>query len=448
MRGEKADFLLFPPPPSTFFFSGGAGRGRRCLKFSLTAVKAPSHPQRKCFHVGWWVMSMRPRAESRRMWETEERERERVMRKRGRWEKRRRRREVVRRASRKPREVGGRKSEGRTAEAAGAPSGWISAAKRMSNKDGDREFNAAAEVKVNFPANRNTKKSSVSTKTCSFTTRFTVCLIKTQIQTDSSSWKHKSHTFGLKTFFFFFFHRKIKGPLLYTDRKTQNKSAQHRPRAHENQQNVKIHSHGRRIRCSFSRCSCFPRHVTSVRVPRSWPRAPRISHPGAFLIRCLKKSQDIQQDSIWLELSSCQPKLYPGVSCCCWRRRTPLCDCRKWRAVKRAQISAERSCSSLKRRRGVKFKFPPWMPKVFFKSSLLQCYITVCGKHRAAVKETQQRRLLQHEASASWIVHISIPYFFSSFAFRNKRTFYTSGNDLYLRLTVSKSHESTKTNRK
>lgn len=160
-----------------------------------------------------------------------------------------------------------------------------------------------------------------------------------------------------------------------------------------------------------------------------------------------KKSQDIQQDSIWLELSSCQPKLYPGVSCCCWRR-TPLCDCRKWRAVKRAQISAERSCSSLKRRRGVKFKFPPWMPKVFFKSSLLQCYITVCGKHRAAVKETQQRRLLQHEASASWIVHISIPYFFSSFAFRNKRTFYTSGNDLYLRLTVSKSHESTKTNRK
>lgn len=130
------------------------------------------------------------------------------------------------------------------------------------------------------------KKSSVSTKTCSFTTRFTVCLIKTQIQTDSSSWKHKSHMFGLKTFFF---HRKIKGPLLYTDRKTQNKSAQHRPRAHENQQNVKIHSHGRRIRCSFSRCSCFPRHVTSVRVPRSWPRAPRISHPGAFLIRCLKK---------------------------------------------------------------------------------------------------------------------------------------------------------------
>lgn len=197
----------------------------------------------------------------------------------------------------------------------------------------------------------------------------------------------------------------------------------------------------------FSRCSCFPRHVTSVRVPRSRPWAPRISHPGAFLIRCLKKSQDIQQDSIWLELSSCQPKLYPGVSCCCWRR-TPLCDCRKWRAVKRAQISAERSCSSLKRRRGVKFKFPPWMPKVFFKSSLLQCYITVCGKHRAAVKETQQRRLLQHEASASWIVHISIPYFFSSFAFRNKRTFYTSGNDLYLRLTVSKSHESTKTNRK
>lgn len=98
-----------------------------------------------------------------------------------------------------------------------------------------------------------------------------------------------------------------------------------------------------------------------------------------------KKSQDIQQDSIWLELSSCQPKLYPGVSCCCWRR-TPLCDCRKWRAVKRAQISAERSCSSLKRRRGVKFKFPPWMPKVFFKSSLLQCYITVCGKHRAAEK--------------------------------------------------------------
>lgn len=90
----------------------------------------------------------------------------------------------------------------------------------------------------------------------------------------------------------------------------------------------------------------------------------------------------------------------------------------------------------------------PWMPKVFFKSSLLQCYITVCGKHRAAVKETQQRRLLQHEASASWILHISIPYFFSSFAFRNKRTFYTSGNDLYLRLTVSKSHESTKTNRK
>lgn len=314
------------------------------------------------------------------------RERERVMRKRGRWEKRRRRREVVRRASRKPREVGGRKSEGSTAEAAGAPSGWISAAKRMSNKDGDREFNAAAEVKVNFPANRNTKKSSVSTKTCSFTTRFTVCLIKTQIQTDSSSWKHKSHMFGLKTFFFFFFHRKIKGPLLYTDRKTQNKSAQHRPRAHENQQNVKIHSHGRRIRCSFSRCSCFPRHVTSVRVPRSWPRAPRISHPGAFLIRCLKKSQDIQQDSIWLELSSCQPKLYPGVSCCCWRRRTPLCDCRKWRAVKRAQISAERSCSSLKRRHGVKFKFPPWMPKVFFKSSLLQCYITVCGKHRAAEK--------------------------------------------------------------
>lgn len=130
------------------------------------------------------------------------RERERVMRKRGRWEKRRRRREVVRRASRKPREVGGRKSEGSTAEAAGAPSGWISAAKRMSNKDGDREFNAAAEVKVNFPANRNTKKSSVSTKTCSFTTRFTVCLIKTQIQTDSSSWKHKSHMFGLKTFFF------------------------------------------------------------------------------------------------------------------------------------------------------------------------------------------------------------------------------------------------------
>lgn len=291
------------------------------------------------------------------------RERERVMRKRGRWEKRRRRREVVRRASRKPREVGGRKSEGSTAEAAGAPSGWISAAKRMSNKDGDREFNAAAEVKVNFPANRNTKKSSVSTKTCSFTTRFTVCLIKTQIQTDSSSWKHKSHMFGLKTFFFFF-HRKIKGPLLYTDRKTQNKSAQHRPRAHENQQNVKIHSHGRRIRCSFSRCSCFPRHVTSVRVPRSWPRAPRISHPDAFLIRCLKKSQDIQQDSIWLELSSCQPKLYPGVSCCCWRR-TPLCDCRKWRAVKRAQISAERSCSSLKRRRGVEFKFPRGCQKCF-----------------------------------------------------------------------------------
>lgn len=221
------------------------------------------------------------------------RERERVMRKRGRWEKRRRRRrEVVRRASRKPREVGGRKSEGSTAEAAGAPSGWISAAKRMSNKDGDREFNAAAEVKVNFPANGNKKKSSVSTKTCSFTTRFTVCLIKTQIQTDSSSWKHKSHMFGLKTLFFFF-HRKIKGPLLYTDRKTQNKSAQHRPRAHENQQNVKIHSHGRRIRCSFSRCSCFPRHVTSVRVPRSWPRAPRISHPGAFLIRCLKKKVEI-----------------------------------------------------------------------------------------------------------------------------------------------------------
>lgn len=136
------------------------------------------------------------------------------------------------------------------------------------------------------------KKSSVSTKTCSFTTRFTVCLIKTQIQTDSSSWKHKSHMFGLKTLFFFF-HRKIKGPLLYTDRKTQNKSAQHRPRAHENQQNVKIHSHGRRIRCSFSRCSCFPRHVTSVRVPRSWPRAPRISHPGAFLIRCLKKKVEI-----------------------------------------------------------------------------------------------------------------------------------------------------------
>lgn len=78
--------------------------------------------------------------------------------------------------------------------------------------------------------------------------------------------------------------------------------------------------------------------------------------------------------------------LPPRVSCCCWRRRTPLCDCRKWRAVKRAQISAERSCSSLKRRRGVKFKFPPWMPKVFFKSSLLQCYITVCGKHRAAEK--------------------------------------------------------------
>lgn len=26
-----------------------------------------------------------------------------------------------------------------------------------------------------------------------------------------------------------------------------------------------------------------------------------------------KKSQDIQQDSIWLELSSCQPKLYPPV---------------------------------------------------------------------------------------------------------------------------------------
>lgn len=292
------------------------------------------------------------------------------------------------------------------------------------------------------------KKSSVSTKTCSFTTRFTVCLIKTQIQTDSSSWKHKSHMFGLKTLFFFF-HRKIKGPLLYTDRKTQNKSAQHRPRAHENQQNVKIHSHGRRIRCSFSRCSCFPRHVTSVRVPRSWPRAPRISHPGAFLIRCLKKKSRYPAGLDLARAFQLPAKtLPPRVSCCCWRRRTPLCDCRKWREVKWAQISAERSCSSLKRRRGVKFKFPPWMPKVFFKSSLLQCYITVCGKHQAAVKETQQRRLLQHEASASWIVHISIPYFFSSFAFRNKRTFYTSGNDLYLRLTVSKSHESTKTNRK
>lgn len=300
-----------------------------------------------------------------------------------------------------------------------------------------------------FQRTETKKKSSVSTKTCSFTTRFTVCLIKTQIQTDSSSWKHKSHMFGLKTFFFFFFHRKIKGPLLYTDRKTQNKSAQHRPRAHENQQNVKIHSHGRRIRCSFSRCSCFPRHVTSVRVPRSWPRAPRISHPGAFLIRCLKKKSRYPAGLDLARAFQLPAKtLPPRVSCCCWRRRTPLCDCRKWRAVKRAQISAERSCSSLKRRRGVKFKFPPWMPKVFFKSSLLQCYITVCGKHRAAVKETQQRRLLQHEASASWIVHISIPYFFSSFAFRNKRTFYTSGNDLYLRLTVSKSHESTKTNRK
>lgn len=28
----------------------------------------------------------------------------------------------------------------------------------MSNKDGDREFNAAAEVKVNYAANRNQKK--------------------------------------------------------------------------------------------------------------------------------------------------------------------------------------------------------------------------------------------------------------------------------------------------
>lgn len=137
----------------------------------------------------------------------------------------------------------------------------------------------------------------------------------------------------------------------------------------------------------FSRCSCFPRHVTSVRVPRSWPRAPRISHPGAFLIRCLKKKSRYPAGLDLARAFQLPAKtLPPRVSCCCWRRRTPLCDCRKWRAVKRAQISAERSCSSLKRRRGVKFKFPPWMPKVFFKSSLLQCYITVCGKHRAAEK--------------------------------------------------------------
>ena len=62
-------------------------------KLSLRGESAPSHSQRKCFHVGRWVMSMRPREDSKRMWETERRT---VMRKRGRrWggsERRRRRR--------------------------------------------------------------------------------------------------------------------------------------------------------------------------------------------------------------------------------------------------------------------------------------------------------------------------------------------------------------------
>lgn len=61
---------------------------------------------------------MRPRAESRRMWETEEREgdeKKREMREDDKEEEEEI--EVVRRASRKPREVGGRMREGSSVEA-------------------------------------------------------------------------------------------------------------------------------------------------------------------------------------------------------------------------------------------------------------------------------------------------------------------------------------------